>query len=84
MFILLLVFYPKGKVYGRNLGSFGVIVTFNGSFTQPFPYTYANINLMVFIIIMAQSFIDKITMIFMIIKQDLTFFKVKLCSQECE
>ena len=73
MFILLLVFYPKGKVYGRNLGSFGVIVTFNGSFTQPFPYTYANINLMVFIIIMAQSFI---------IKQDLTFFKVKLCSQE--
>ena len=84
MFILLLVFYPKGKVFGRNLGSFGVIVTFNGSFTQPFPYTYANINLMVFIIIMAQSFIDKITMIFMIIKQDLTFFKVKLCSQECK
>ena len=82
MFILLLVFYPKGKVYGRNLGSFGVIVTFNSSFTQLFPFTYSNINLMVFIIIMAQSFIDKITMIFMIIKQDLTFFKVKLCSQK--
>ena len=78
MFILLLVFYPKGKVYGRNLGSFGVTVTFNSSFTQLFPFTYSNINLMVFIIIMAQSFIYKITMIIIIIKQDLTFFKIKL------